>query len=170
MTKKVLPWLLLFLGILPMLGCATIMTGSSQKVGFQSDPSGATVTVFDSDGQQIADGTTPITIPLKKGASYFQAAKYRVVFELPGRQKKEIWLSGSLEGGWYIAGNLLIGGIIGWLIVDPLSGAMWNLTPSNVNERLDPSVSAIDGGLRVVLASQVPPGLLVKAIPLNGEN
>lgn len=30
--------------------------------------------------------------------------------------------------GWYI-GNLLFGGIIGLLIVDPATGAMWTLIP-----------------------------------------
>ncbi len=99
------------------------------------------------------------------------AAKYRVVFEAPGRATKEVWLSGDLEGGWYIAGNFLVGGFLGWLVVDPLTGAMWNLKPSTLTARLDKSVSATqDGGLRVVLADQLPPELLAQATPLKPQS
>ena len=31
--------------------------------------------------------------------------------------------------GWYI-GNIVFGGLIGWLVVDPASGAMWKLQDS----------------------------------------
>ena len=156
MIRRFLPFLCLLLGLMPLIACATIMKGSDQKVAFQSTPTGAKVSIFDSSGMLVGDGTTPITIPLKKGAAYFQAAKYRVVFEAPGRQKKEIWLTGSLEGGWYI--------------VDPLTGAMWNLSPETVNASLDPGVSKIDGGLRVVFAQQVSPRLLATATLVAAGN
>ncbi len=167
MIRRLLPFLCLLLGLMPLIACATIMKGSDQKVGFQSTPTGAKVSVYDSAGMLVGDGTTPVTLPLKKGASYFQAAKYRVVFEAPGHAKKEIWLTGSLEGGWYIAGNFLVGGLIGWLIVDPLTGAMWNLGPETVNASLDSSVSKTDGGLRVILAEQISPRLLAMATPVG---
>ena len=170
MIRRLLPFLCLLLGLMPLIACATIMKGSDQKVAFQSTPTGAKVSIFDSSGMLVGDGTTPITIPLKKGAAYFQAAKYRVVFEAPGRQKKEIWLSGSLEGGWYIAGNFLVGGLIGWLIVDPLSGAMWTLSPSNVSATLDTGVSKTDGGLRILLAEQLSPAILARATPVASSN
>jgi hypothetical protein len=169
MKHRVLPFLGLLFGLIPLIGCATIMKGSDQKVAFQSSPSGAKVSVYDSSGMLVGDGTTPITLPLKKGASYFQAAKYRVVFEATGHQKKEIWLTGSLEGGWYIVGNFFIGGLIGWLIVDPLTGAMWTLSPDTVNATLDPGMSKIDGGLRVILAEQVSPKMLAMATPINSK-
>ena len=156
MIRRFLPFLCLLLGLMPLIACATIMKGSDQKVAFQSTPTGAKVSIFDSSGMLVGDGTTPITIPLKKCAAYFQAAKYRVVFEAPGRQKKEIWLTGSLEGGWYI--------------VDPLTGAMWNLSPETVNASLDPGVSKIDGGLRVVFAQQVSPRLLATATLVAAGN
>ena len=83
MIRRFLPFLCLLLGLMPLIACATIMKGSDQKVGFQSTPTGAKVSVYDSAGMLVGDGTTPVTLPLKKGASYFQAAKYRVVFEAP---------------------------------------------------------------------------------------
>ena len=166
MHRSRLPWLALLLGLLPFLGCASIVKGSEQKVLFQSDPSAAKVSVYDEDGRLVSEGKTPITLPLAKGASYFQAAKYRAVFEAPGREPKEIWLTGSLEGGWYIAGNFLVGGILGWLIVDPLTGAMWRLKPSKVTAKLDAPLSLGDGALRIALAEEVSAELLARATPL----
>ena len=170
MTKRILPWLGLLLGLLPLLACATVMKGGDQKVAFQTSPTGAKLSVFNAEGTLVAEGTTPITIPLKKGASYFQAAKYRVVFEAPGKLKKEVWITGSIQSGWYIAGNLLVGGLVGWLIIDPLSGAMWTLNPETVNSRLDDGVSKTDDGLRVLLADQVSPILLAMAKPVDAPN
>jgi hypothetical protein len=164
------PFLALLVGILPILGCATIIKGSQQQVAFRSDPDNAKVSVYDADGALVADGRTPITLPLKKGAGYFQAAKYKVVFEADGYTKKEIWLTGSLDAGWYIVGNLFFGEFLGWLIVDPLSGAMWTLNPSAVQGRLDKSLSmAPDGGLHIVLASDVPQNLLALATPVTSS-
>jgi hypothetical protein len=114
MIQRLIPFLSILALALSLLGCATIMKGSDQQVSFQSDPSGASLSVFNANGMQVAGGTTPITLPLKKGDGFFQAAKYRVVIEAHGHIKKEIWLSGSLEGGWYIVGNLFVGGLIGW--------------------------------------------------------
>jgi hypothetical protein len=151
-------------GLLPFLGCATIVKGSEQKLLFQSKPEGATVAVYDSDGMKVAEGTTPITLPLSKGDGFFQAAKYRVVFESPGYAKKEVWISGKLEGGWSLAGNFVVGGWIGWLIVDPLTGAMWRLSPENVTAELQKSIASSGGdGLHIVLSDQIPAAVLAKA-------
>jgi hypothetical protein len=154
-------------GLIPFWGCATIVKGSEQKVLFQTDPNGASVAVYDADGMKVAAGQTPITLPLIKGDGFFKAAKYRVVFETPGYAKREIWISGELEGGWYIAGNLLVGGWIGWLIVDPLTGAMWRLSPENITADLDKNLASTDGeGLKIVLADQLPAELLARATAL----
>ncbi len=34
---------------------------------------------------------------------------------------------------WYLGGNFIFGGIVGWLGVDPLTGAMWKLDPDEVH-------------------------------------
>jgi hypothetical protein len=170
MIRRLLPFIALLFGLIPLMACATIMKGSDQKIAFQSTPTGAKVSVFDGAGMLVGDGTTPVTLPLKKGASYFQAAKYRVVFEAPGHAPKEVWLTGSINGGWYIVGNFFVGGLIGWLIIDPLTGAMWNLSPDQVTANLDSGVSTIDNGLRVILADQVSPKLLAMAAPVSAAN
>ena len=66
-----------------------------------------------------------------------------------------MWPAASVSG-WYF-GNLVFGGLIGMLIVDPLTGAMYNLEPKKIEQPLTPSQTQIirEGkGLLVVLVSQ----------------
>jgi len=60
--------------------------------------------------------------------------------------------------GWYIAGNIVFGGIIGWFIVDPFSGAMYNLSPESINADLGEKTSSINGvtSFKIVLLEDVP--------------
>lgn len=170
MRHYMLSVILLSVLVVPFFGCATIVRGTDQKLDFRSDPDGAKVSVYDSYGQLVGGGKTPVTIPLQKGDGYFKSAKYRVVFEAEGYDKKEIWVSGSLNAGWYLGGNFLVGGLIGWLIVDPLTGAMWTLKPSQINANLDKSLAAeSDGSLKVILADQVSPAILAKATPVKDK-
>jgi hypothetical protein len=77
------------------------------------------------------------------------------VFELPGYSQAEIKLDSSVSG-WYF-GNLLLGGLIGMLIVDPLTGAMYNLTPEKIEQPLTASQAQLirsGQGVMVMLVSQ----------------
>ncbi len=170
MNKRILAVFAIALTMLPIYGCATIMKGGDQDMLVASDPKGATVSVYDARGMLIAGGKTPVTLPLAKGDGFFKPAKYRMVFEAPGYDPKEIWISGTLEAGWYLVGNFIVGGFIGWLVVDPITGAMWNLKPSSVMATLDRSLGlAPDSNLRVVLSSEVSPDLLALATPISGR-
>ena len=112
-------------------GCASIMKGTDQKVSFNSEPSEAKVVITDlREGKEILVGSTPFTASLKRGAGYFKKAKYNVTVEKPGYKPETIMLEGT-PGGWYIGGNFVVGGM-GWLIVDPATGAMWTLEPNDV--------------------------------------
>src|SRR5438094_8063303 len=112
-------------------GCASIVKGSEQKVSFKSEPSEARVVITDvRAGKEILVGSTPFTASLKRGAGYFKKAKYNVTVEKAGYKPETIMLEGT-PGGWYIGGNFVVGGM-GWLIVDPATGAMWTLEPNDV--------------------------------------
>ncbi|QYM78788.1 hypothetical protein K0B96_16015 [Horticoccus luteus] len=37
--------------------------------------------------------------------------------------------------GWYW-GNILFGGLIGMIVVDPITGSMWNLSPDRIEHPL----------------------------------
>jgi len=100
---------------------------------------------------QIINATTPHTATLERGAGYFKPTEYRVVVEKEGYDKKEVTIKGTVSG-WYLAGNLLFGGVIGWLIVDPLTGAMYRL-PKEVSVDLSErkALQQHEGGQELVL-------------------
>jgi len=72
-------------------------------------------------------------------------------------------------GGWYIGGNLLFGGGMGWLIVDPSTGAMWTLEPADMSVTLKKTTALAprDGGLTVALRSDLPAELASKLKPVT---
>lgn len=134
------------------VGCASIIKGGHQEVPINSDPSSASIIVYNvRTGMEVAHGVTPSTITLKRGCGYFKKCKYRVVLEKDGYVKREVVLEGS-PNGWYIGGNILIGGLIGWLIVDPATGAMWTLKPDAINEKIQETAGLPQAeGLHIVL-------------------
>jgi hypothetical protein len=74
---------------------------------------------------------------------------------MPGYDSAEVNLDSSVSG-WYF-GNLLFGGVIGMLIVDPLTGAMYNLTPEKIEQPMSASQAQLirnGQGLLIILASQ----------------
>ncbi len=109
-------------------GCASIFNGQTQAVSIRSDPDGAAVTVTNRSGEKIHTGTAPVTLTLKRGAGYFKSEVYTVVLTKEGFDKKEITVTGTVNG-WYI-GNVLFGGLIGMLAVDPVTGAMYSFPDS----------------------------------------
>lgn len=146
-------------------GCASIIgKGSPQTVTINSNPSEASLKIENlRNGNTIYKGKTPYTATLKRGAGYFKSARYNVIIEKDGYKSRQVTIEGS-PNGWYIGGNLLFGGLIGWLIVDPLTGAMWTLSPEYINADLSSNSALLntDKGLTVVLKSDVPEALLSK--------
>ncbi len=117
-----------------LTGCASLVNGPTQAVTINSVPDGADVSVTNSAGEKIHTGVTPVTLTLKRGASYFKSESYTIKYAKAGFASKELAISGSMSG-WYI-GNILFGGLIGMLAVDPVTGAMYVL-PENVSQSLD---------------------------------
>jgi len=103
-------------------GCATIMHGTSQKVGISSSPTGAKVWV---DNKEM--GITPLFADLKRGDDHI------VKVELAGYQKAELTITKSVSG--WVWGNIVFGGIIG-LAVDAITGGLYNLSPEQLNTEL----------------------------------
>jgi hypothetical protein len=124
-----------------LAGCATIMQGSKQNVGISSSPTGAQITV---DNQAM--GVTPVTVPLSRKDSH------TVKLALAGYQPYELQLSRKTSG--WVWGNLAFGGLPG-LAVDAITGAMYKLTPEDVNGTLAQGTAMRRGDnliVRVVLS------------------
>jgi len=120
--RILLPTLLLALST----SCATILTDEDVEVGVHCEPKGSHVVVTDRDGNEVYSATTPTKVDLEKGAGYFGGQDYTFTFSAPGYENRAVTLETSVRK-WYLFGNLLFGGIIGWFIVDPATGAMWKM-------------------------------------------
>jgi uncharacterized protein YceK len=148
--------IVLVIVILFVSGCASIVSKSNYPVSVISYPEGATITIKDKHGKQIYKGKTPTTVTLKSGAGFFSGASYTVEFKKKGYEPQTVAIEKQMDG-WYIS-NILFGGLIGLLIVDPATGAMWKL-PSKVSATLAEKTSSfiIDGKeLKVVFLDDIP--------------
>lgn len=130
--------------------CATVVSKSRYPVSINSNPSGANITVTNKKGNTIFAGQSPATVILKPGAGFFSKAKYQVKFSLSDYSEKTYPIEFKFNG-WYL-GNILIGGVIGMLIVDPATGAMWTLpqTQRNITATLERPTAIKEPALKII--------------------
>lgn len=142
------------LSALVMSGCASIVSESTYPVTINSTPSDANFIVTNEAGIEVQSGKTPYTVMLSSGDGYFSSASYTVTLKKEGYEDKVIEIKSTMDG-WYI-GNILLGGLIGMLIVDPATGAMWKL-PETQTASLDAVVAqnADKSGLKIVSINEV---------------
>lgn len=150
-----------------LCGCASIVSDSNYAVSIRSTPTGADIWVTDQHGEPIYSGKTPATVTLQAGDGYFKGAQYTVRFTLEGYQQTTVPISCKLDG-WYMFGNLVIGGLLGYVVIDPLTGAMWKLE-EGVHASLHEQASMRQPReLRIVSLSQVPLDQRENLIPIKG--
>lgn len=150
------------------VGCASIVSSPNRPVAVTSTPVGANFVVKKENGIAVSSGITPATIMLSSSGGYFRPAKYVIEFTKDGHIQK-VPLSGTLNG-WYI-GNFFFGGLIGLLIVDPATGAMWRLDDEVVaNFNNTSNISSNNYGLRIRSIDEVPLHLRshLKPVDFNG--
>lgn len=152
----------LLVGVIALMGtsCATIFTKSTYTVTFTTNPPGANITIENRDGRTIYSGTTPSTVSLKSAAGYMRPEQYAVTLECSGHTPQTIRVFCNLDG-WYV-GNILLGGLVGMLIVDPVSGAMFKIAEKDIHTELRPADTA-SRELQILDINQIPKGVeLVK--------
>lgn len=121
-------------------GCATVTRGTSQAWTVQTEPAGADV--------RLSSGETcksPCTLKKKRKHGFtVDIAKdgYEPV-------KTDVVSTGSKAGAWGMAGNALVGGLIG-VGIDAGSGATRDLSPNPLVVKLTPATApvaadAVDG-------------------------
>ncbi|MBL8404776.1 MAG: hypothetical protein JNL16_09570 [Dechloromonas sp.] len=150
-------------------GCATIIGSTTQPLTIKSTPEGANVVVINRAGEKIHSGVAPMTVTLNRGAGYFKPEIYTIKFDKEGYESKEVVVTGQVNG-WYF-GNIIFGGlIIGMLIVDPNTGAMYSLSSDKVEEALvavGAKTSKVDNALTIVSVADVPAELMKSARRIN---
>lgn len=147
------------------------MSGRTQTMTFQSTPEYSNITILNRAGSKIHVGQSPVTVNLKRGAGFFKPEKYQVTFEKEGYESKTITVSSSING-WYV-GNILFGGWIGLLIVDPATGAMYTLGSKEKNivlndlKKGDTQPNEDTQSLTIVSTTELPKDVLEKATPIE---
>lgn len=130
------------IAVVSLSGCASMFNGTTQPVEFSSVPDGAMMTITNRAGEPVHSGTTPSTVTLKRGAGYFKSEAYTVNMKKDGFADVSQRIDSQVSG-WYIA-NLMLGGLLGMLIIDPATGGMYNF-PETVKGTLAPSIAKVGG-------------------------
>lgn len=130
MRKALAPQISLILVVAASLlsGCATVTRGTKDTLVVESDPPGAKVKL--SNGLY---GKTPTSFKLSR------KDHLTVTIEKAGYESLSIDVRPQISGagGAGMAGNVLVGGIIG-VAVDAGSGAMNDLKPNPISVKLNP--------------------------------
>jgi hypothetical protein len=127
------------LAIIALNSCATIIgKNRPESINIQSAPDQADIIIYDESGAKVFEGKTPTPVNLEKKRAYFSGKKYTVKISKAGFSEKTVTVNTRVNG-WYIGGNIIFGGVfgaIGWLVVDPNTGAMWTLDARDINVAL----------------------------------
>lgn len=123
-------------------GCASILSRSTYDVALDTNPTGHEVRVTDRDGRIVHTGTTPVRLPLDSSAGFFRTESYTIEVLDGERVLAERTLDAGLDG-WYF-GNVLFGWFLGFVIVDPITGAMWSFEDDVLIRVEDTDLGRID--------------------------
>lgn len=160
-------------GVLSLLlgACASIVGERTQLIPITSTPDEADILITDETGINVFKGKTPTTVTLHKSdGSYWGKKSFNVKISKPGFQTQSIPIKASANG-WYIGGNIIFGGLIGWFIVDPLNGAMYTLSPSQISTELEGRAAfqndSMEGQIAILMVRDVPMPLRDKMVRID---
>lgn len=167
MTMKILANPFIYFAALLLSSCASIVSKSNWPFSVQTDPPGANVVITNKHGIEILNKKTPAALLLKSGAGFFSKESYVITLSMNGYETQKINVECKLNG-WYF-GNLLFGGVIGMLIVDPATGAMYKLDRDMISETLTKSTATASNthSLQIISKDQIPHGLDKHLVRLN---
>ena len=131
MTYKLITLSVCLLPLALLVGCATLIDGTTQNVTFQSKPEGATVAV---NGRVL--GKTPLTAQIERGTTQW------LIMSMDGYVPETRPLTTQLNGWFW--GNIPLGGIFIGMAVDGVSGAANEFIPSQYTVALKPQYTFAD--------------------------
>ena len=132
---------------LAMSGCASIISGRTATVQFNSNPSDAQVVIHDKHGKQVIATRTPASVELRRKDKFIWPARYTATIEKPGYKTATVPIDSKINP--WIVGNVVVGGVIG-LAVDNATGAAWKPKVASIQQPLEP----------MYVAQQPAPGLI----------
>jgi uncharacterized protein YceK len=116
-----LMYLLVLMGMLS--GCATIVSGPSQKMSFSSTPDNVIISV-----DNVNVGNTPITVDVRRGTGKL------LILEKEGYYPKKMLLTTKFNNWFW--GNIVCGGLCS--ATDALTKSILEYAPNNYHATLDP--------------------------------
>ena len=131
MIRKIIKSFICFVLVLLIANCASIVGSREETVTFTTNIEKANLKIRNAHNMLIYDGYAPVSLSLKKKESYFNGETYSIEVSKKGYDSVEMLLDTRLSA-WYVLGNLIFGGLIGYLIVDPATGAMWTFEKENM--------------------------------------
>lgn len=164
MKKNTLIFLILVCCIL-FPSCASIFTKSSYPIAINSEPEGAKVTIVNRKGETVYTGKTPATVTLDPSSKYMSGEKLVVTISKAGYQEQKVYINSKIEG-WYWA-NILLGGLIGMLVIDPLTGAMYKLDTKAVDVTLEKDGDDNNMTLQIIDINTLSEGQKEDLVKLN---
>jgi hypothetical protein len=117
-------------------GCASIISGRYADVTIASNPAGAHVAVHDDKNREVASFHTPGVAKLRRNRKFLMPARYTATIQSPGYQTAKVPIR-STANPWIFA-NIVLGGVPG-LVVDGATGAVYQPTPSRIDQHLSPA-------------------------------
>lgn len=145
--------------------CASILSQSSYPVYVNSNPSNASLSVRNSEGEIVFQGETPATVKLDASEGFFAPASYSFEITLAGYTTKIRTVNATIDPYYFL--NLLGPNVLGLLVIDPLTGAMWQLRSDYIIEELDAQTAANEEEVfKIMLLEDIPQELRAEMIPL----
>lgn len=142
------------LSLVFLSGCATIVGDNTQVIPIKSNPAGARVVIFDEAGRDVFQGVTPTEVDLAKSTGkYWGGKRYQLTLSKEDHFVRSMTIVAQ-PNIWYLAGNFVFGGAIGWFLIDPWSGKMYSLSPDGIDATLSRNIS---GAHLVPAAPTTPP-------------
>jgi hypothetical protein len=168
LTKSILGLTLIAVIGMMATGCATIVSDSTYTLRVETEPQGANIEIKNKYGMVQYTGVSPQVFQIEVGDGFFKKARYTIDIKMDGHPKRSYPLLISLDG-WYF-GNLIFPGVIGLLIIDPVTGAMWELDTEYIFEVFDEDTAEATQGqrtLKIMDYNEVPDSLKDKLIPVE---
>lgn len=122
----------IFIGLLS--SCATIIRDNNQIIPINSNAENVDIKITNKTGKVVFKGQTPIYVNLKASKEgYFSPEKYTLEATKAGYETNQTVIDWHISK-WYSLGNLGFGCLLGYLIVDPITGSMYYLDEEvNIN-------------------------------------
>src|SRR5512134_1514231 len=146
---------------LPVLlsGCSSLMCGRTQTVPLTSSPPKATITVYNEFNDVLFTGTTPCNVNLRRSTTQGEAGYYKIIFRKEGYAPQDFILTGRKNRAYFA--NIPFG-VVGMIAVDPVTGAMWTLSPMEGSAKLKQNVPSATAVAKTKTATPAVPAVAVK--------